>query len=143
MYFFILQGFMKRYYLSENEKYILKSIAEGKNENDLYEKLTNDEVYTYSKALQEYGLIHAFYAEGGEVLAMRIMEKGTVYLKENPNLENPFNDDELKRLQKDELEYKKRIRKYEKIILIYKVISIAASIVVIFMGWMLFFINKQ
>ncbi len=134
---------MKRYYLSENEKYILRALAEGKNENDLYKRLTKDEVYTYSKSLQEYGLIYALYAEGSEALAIRILEKGTVYLKENPNLENPFNDDELKRLQKDELEHKKRIRKYEKIILIYKVISIVTSIATISMGLMLFFINKQ
>jgi hypothetical protein len=86
----------------------------------MFSDMPRKDLYVASNNLKQLGLIYAHFVEGNELFAARILDEGLVYIEENPSLENPVDDNEIKRLQKDELEYKKRIRMQERIIRYWK-----------------------
>lgn len=80
--------------------------------------------------LMEKGLVHASFVNTHVVYRARITDKGKVYIKGNPNLENPVSKAELDiltkknlELQSNELEYKLTIRKQETVIRMWQVVS--------------------
>jgi hypothetical protein len=131
---------MKRIYLSEAEKKLLGalSISQYGDTSSVFDGISKVELNAASRRLKELGFIQAQYSEGNNLIAARISDEGAVYLKENPNLENPIDNEDLKRLQKDELEYKKRIRKQESIIRLWKLLNIVVSAIGL-IGWLLYF----
>ncbi|MDR1584053.1 MAG: hypothetical protein LBS55_12515 [Prevotellaceae bacterium] len=132
---------MKRIDLSETEKKVLKALSEAQYECDdsMFSDLSREELNAASERLNECGLIIAHYAgENGGMLAFAmISDKGQVYLKENPALESPVSDNELKRLQIDDLKYKKRIRSLENVIRFWKFASAIIGLTGL-LGWLLY-----
>jgi len=126
--------------LSEAEKKLLGalSISQYGDTSNVFDGISKVELNAASRRLKELGFIQAQYNEGSNLVAARISDEGAVYLKENPNLENPIDNEDLKRLQKDELEYKKRIRKQESIIRLWKLLNIVVSAIGL-IGWLLYF----
>jgi len=133
---------MEKYNLSGTEKRILKTLAESQYKEGMFSDLSREELNVASERLKEYGLIVAHYTDnnGGMLAVAFLSDKGIVYLKENPTLENPIDDNKLKMLQINELEYKKRIRKMEDVIRIWKFISAIIGLAG-FVGWLLYFIK--
>jgi len=133
---------MEKYNLSVTEKRILKTLVESQYKEGMFSDLSREELNVASERLKEYGLIDAYYTDnnGGMLAVALISDKGIVYLKENPSLENPVDDNKLKMLQINELEYKKRIRKMEDVIRIWKFISAIIGLSG-FVGWLLYFIK--
>lgn len=134
---------MREYDLSDTEKRILKSLAESQYKEGMFDDLSKEELNVASERLKEYDLIVAHYAsENGGILAFAmISDKGRVYLKENPMLENPASDNELKRLQIDDLKHRKRIRKMESVIRLWQLLNAIVGIIGL-IGWLLFFFYK-
>jgi len=137
---------MIRYDLSDTEKRILRALASKPyNHGDgTFSDLSRDELCVASGRLKSYGFIIAHFADGGILGFAKIDDEGRVYLKENQTLENPVDDNELKRLQIDKLEYEKRIRKLEGIIRLRKVIEAIIWIALFIfgvIGWLLYFIK--
>jgi hypothetical protein len=122
------------YELSDNKKKVLRALAKESYEAgmDMFVDVSREELNAASEQLKEYGLILVDYQEENEgvLYSARITDKGMAYIKANPTLENPPSENELKRLQIkvnrlqiDELEYKKKIRKQENIIHFWRLIS--------------------
>jgi hypothetical protein len=132
---------MNRINLSNTEKKILRGLSASLYKDGMFSDLSREELYVASNRLKGYDLIRVAYVEGGGVEAMKISENGIMYLKENPNLENPIDENDIKKLQKDELEYKKRIRKQEDVIRFWKLSNVIIGIIAL-LGW-LFFIFKR
>ncbi|MDR0865000.1 MAG: hypothetical protein LBO74_08720 [Candidatus Symbiothrix sp.] len=132
---------MNKISLSGTEKRILKELSISQYEDGMFDDLSRAELYVASNRLKGYGLIIAHYAEGNELVVAHISDEGQVYLKENPLLENPVSDNELKRLQIDELEYKKRIRKMEDVIRVWKLVSAIIGLIGV-VGWLFFFLKN-
>jgi hypothetical protein len=134
---------MEKVYLSEVEKIILKTLSTSQYscDDDMFGDLSREELYVGSKKLKEYGFIVAHYFEGGILFAAKILDKGLVYLKENLTLENPIEENDLKRLQKEEMEYKRRIRRQEDVIRHWKLLNIGVAVIG-FIGWLLFVFNR-
>jgi hypothetical protein len=126
---------MNRIYLSKTEKKILRTLNEPENVEDVFGDISKAELSAASLRLEELGFVKAAYEEGGGVCDIRILDKGKAYIIENPTLENPFDEEELKILQKDNLELQKCIRHQESVIRFWKYICAIISI-----GWLLFFI---
>ncbi|MFV0535952.1 MAG: hypothetical protein ACK5M3_01110 [Dysgonomonas sp.] len=133
---------MKKIDLSENEKKVLKGLSACQYEKGMFTDLSRGELYVASDRLKQHGLIYAHFAEGNILVAARISDEGAVYIKENPTLENPVNENDIKKLQKEELEYKKRIRKQEDIIRFQKLLNAIFGIIAL-IGWILFFFIKR
>jgi hypothetical protein len=129
---------MEKMNLSETEKKVLRALSASQYDDNMFGDLSREELYVASNRLKRYGLIAAHFAEGGILFAAKILDEGIVYLKENPNLENPIDENEIKRLQKDELEYQKHIRKQEDVIRYWKLLNIVISIIAV-VGWLFFF----
>lgn len=104
---------MERIYLSETEKIILKGLSIAQYEPGMFNDLSREELYVSSKRLKDFGLVYSHYADGNILVAARISDEGIVYLKENKTLENPVDENELKRLQKESLEYQLTIREQQ------------------------------
>ncbi|MDR2653294.1 MAG: hypothetical protein LBC68_13480 [Prevotellaceae bacterium] len=138
---------MKKIELSDIEKRILRdlSVIQYDAGAGILSDLSREELSVASSRLKGYGLIVAHFMEGQILAFARITDEGIVYLRENPTLENPAPDNELKRLQIDDLEYRKRIRKMEDVIRLWKfacaIIGLIGTV-----GWLLFvfknFINE-
>lgn len=128
---------MNKYLLSKTEKEILNMLNQSKYTVGMFNGFIQDELNVALDRLNNYGLIDTTLSHSG-IAGAEITDKGSVYLKENPTLENPVSDDELRRLQKDQFEYIKRIRIQEDIIRYWKLASIFVSILTI-IGWLLFF----
>lgn len=103
---------MEAYNLSEKEKILLVGIAEDLDIDDLVKKMTEEELYVYSKSLQNYGLIIAHYRDPQQMIGAQITIKGEVYLKENPTLSPPVSAD-IELLQKQNLELQNQKLQYE------------------------------
>gem|GEM_PF-1736839 len=132
---------MKREYLTESEKALLRFLGKGSYSGGNQIGLSEDELSISSDRLRDMGMIEALYAEGHELMRARITSRGRVYLQENPNLENPINDEDLKRLQKDDFEYKKKIRWQESVIRKWQLISAMLGILWIVTSLLLLFFN--
>jgi hypothetical protein len=132
---------MKKYDLSNTEKYILKSLSKNEYKEGVFGDLSREELYVASNKLKDFGLIRVVYYEGGEVVDMKILEAGIVYLTDNPLLESPASDDELKRLQIDDFKYRERIRKQEDIIRLWQLSNAIVGFIGL-TGWLLFFFLK-
>jgi hypothetical protein len=128
---------MEKINLSETEKKVLRALSISHYEEGMLSDLSREELYVSSNRLKQYGLITAHFAEGDILAAAMILAEGIVYLKENPTLENPADDNELKRLQIDDLEHKKRIRKMENVIMIWKFICAIMGLTAL-LGWLLY-----
>jgi hypothetical protein len=127
---------MKRICLSEKEKEMLRRLSEKEFDYDSFADFTQSEINVASEHLQRYGLIIAHSSNERGLEYAGIDDKGIVYLKENPNLDNPVDNEELKRLQKinlelsnNELEYKKKIRFWKTVSAILAVISTTLGII--------------
>ena len=125
---------MERIFLTDIEKEVLRKLNVSSCDADMFSEFPNAEVHTAFHRLNELGLIQVAYQEGYEIADARILEKGKTYLIVNPNLENPFDEDELKRLQKDNLEYQQSIRKYEDVIRFHKFLSAILGLIAL-AGW--------
>ncbi len=97
---------MELIYLSETEKALLLSLKEDKGFELV--GISNKELGVAAVMLEDKGLIKA-RVNYDEIIDAAILAKGEVYVKGNPTLENPVSDNELKRLQKEALEYKLKI----------------------------------
>ncbi|MCL6101015.1 MAG: hypothetical protein M1292_00770 [Bacteroidetes bacterium] len=124
---------MERIYLSETEKALLLSLNAG-NGFDL-SGIDEKELGVAAVMLKDKGFIKA-RVNYDTIIDAAVLAKGEVYLKENPTLENPVSENELKRLQKDELEYKKRIRKQDDVIRYWKLACIIVTIVSFILGFL-------
>jgi hypothetical protein len=136
---------MKIFDLLENEKRILRALNLSGYREGMFSDLSREELNVAFNNLKEYGLINAIYASsiGGGILAgADVSERGKVYLKENPTLENPASDNYLKKLQINDLEYKKKFRKQENIIRYWK-LSNAITGLLALVGWLLYLIAKN
>jgi hypothetical protein len=133
---------MNRINLSNTEKRILKTLCETQYNKGMFGDLSREELLVASGRLKEYGLIKAHYAaeDGGMLAFAMISDEGRVYLKENPLLKNPVSDDELKRLQIDELKYKKKIRWQESVIRWQRIVE-AILFFVALIGWLFYFLK--
>nr|WP_319998731.1 hypothetical protein [uncultured Draconibacterium sp.] len=104
---------MERIYLSETEKALLLSLNSG---NGFKLKGINEkEIGLAANKLKDFGFIKAI-VNYNNIIDAEILTKGEVYIKENQGLENPVDENELKRLQKESLEYQSKIRDKEEII---------------------------
>ena len=82
---------MERYNLSDIEKRILKSLAEVPYKDGIFGDLSREELNEAAKHLTDYGLITHHIAGQGRILVFaKILDKGRVYLKENPVDGNMF-----------------------------------------------------
>ena len=131
---------MDKFNLSNTEKKILRALSVSQYEDGMFDELSQSELNVASSRLKEYGLINAAFVEGGKLLAARILDEGLVYLKENPNLENPFDDDKLKEMQLSELKHKKRLRIPESVNSYWKLIGAIIGIAGL-IGWLLYFLK--
>ena len=130
---------MNEVYLSETEKALLLSlsIGYGFKLNGVDEK----EIGVAATKLRDYGFIKANITHN-IIVDAQIDTKGEIYVKENPNLKNPVDDNVLKQLQINELEYKQRLRKQETIIRAWKLTAAIAGIIGI-IGWIVAFVAKS
>jgi hypothetical protein len=138
---------MKKIYLSETEKRMLKALNVSQYEKGQAIDMSQAELNAASRRLEELGFIKANYSEGSNLFAARILDEGIVYLKENQALDNPFDDEELKRLQKknlelsnNEMEYKKQLRRQESIIRYWKLACAVIGLIGL-TGWMFVVFN--
>ena len=76
---------MEKYDLSDIEKRILRELAESPYKAGMFSNLSREELNVATKRLKAYGLIMSEIAGQGGVLAFAtILDKGRIYLKENP-----------------------------------------------------------
>ncbi|HZK97814.1 MAG TPA: hypothetical protein VFC67_26665 [Prolixibacteraceae bacterium] len=129
---------MERIYLSETEKALLLSLNAGIGfdligigDKELGEAATTLRNKSLIKAMVTYDMI----------IDAAVLAKGEDYIKGNPMLENPVSDNELKHLQKNELEYELKIRKQEDVIRLWRLITAIAGIVGL-AGWLFAFLLK-
>lgn len=126
---------MQKYNLSNTEKRILKSLAESHYQHDTgaFADLSQAELNVASERLKTLGLIIAHYSEENGLAYAGITDAGMVYLKENSTLENPIDENEIRKLQLENLRYEKKIR-------IWKFLSIVSWIFGV-VGWLLALFN--
>lgn len=98
---------MEMIYLSETEKALLLSLNAGNGFN--LKGINEKEIGLAAIKLRDCGFIKAI-VNYDTIIDAGILTKGQVYIKENKGLENPVDENELKRLQKDSLEYQLTIR---------------------------------
>jgi hypothetical protein len=123
---------MKKINLSDTEKKILMALSISKYNGDMFRELSREELHVASNRLRQSGLIVAHYAsENGGMLAFAaITDEGIVYLKENPTLDNPVDENDIRRLKLENLQYEKSMR-------IWKFLSIIFGISGVIIGWLL------
>ena len=109
---------MEMIYLSETEKALLLSLNAGNGFN--LKGINEKEIGLAAIKLRDCGFIKAI-VNYDTIIDAGILTKGQVYIKENQGLENPVDENELKRLQKDSLEYQLTIRDKEEIIRILEI----------------------
>lgn len=121
---------MELIYLSNIEKEILLSLNQKDYGIGDLPQLTKEELSASIDYLMEKGLVSASFLTGHVVHRARILDKGKVYIKWNPELKNPVSKDDIDKLtaenlvlQNDELKHKETIRKQESIIRMWQVIS--------------------
>ena len=129
---------MELIYLSETEKALLLSLKEDKGFELV--GISNKELGVAAVMLEDKGLIKA-RVNYDEIIDAAILAKGEVYVKGNPTLENPVSDNELKRLQKEALEYKLKIRKQEQVIRLWQLLTAIVGIIGL-IGWLFAFFFK-
>jgi hypothetical protein len=127
--------------LSNTEKKILRGLSVSQYKDGMFSDLSREELHVASNRLKGYDLIRVAYVEGGGVEAMKISENGIVYLKENPTLENPVDENDIKKLQIDELKHKKCIRIPEGAIRFWKFISAIIGLIGL-IAWLLLYLAR-
>jgi DNA-binding PadR family transcriptional regulator len=126
---------MRRIYLSDTEKKVLKALNKSQDIDYLCSVLSKEEIYAATSSLKEIGFIDVRYREDHELAGARILEKGIAYLKENPALENPVDENEFKMLQMDDLEHRKKIRRKESIIRNWQIATAISGLIGLLLGW--------
>lgn len=78
---------MERIKLSKAEKKVMLLVAAKLTRRQTAVK--SDEYILSIHSLHDKGLVRGAFVEGGDVEAVRLTDKGRLYLYENPNLSNP------------------------------------------------------
>ena len=112
---------MERYEFSETEKQLLQALSEGKTPEELEQLFDKDVLETDLNRLQELKMAVAHFSEDG-VVAAWLTSKGSAYMKENPRLDPPESVI-IRNMQKEKLEYERRIRKWQLIALFVGIFS--------------------
>ena len=112
---------MERYEFSETEKLLLRALSEGKTPEELEQLFDTDVLETDLNRRQELEMAVAHFSEDG-VVAAWLTSKGSAYMKENPNLDPPESVI-IRNMQKEKLEYERRIRKWQLIALFVGIFS--------------------
>lgn len=104
---------MEKVYLSDNEKSVLHFLQKN---GDILKMpdLSKSAISVAVKKLEEKEFVKGHREEGGTVIVAVLLHDGSWYLEQNPNLENPLDENELRitnlKLQNEELKYQETIR---------------------------------
>lgn len=112
---------MERYEFSEREKQLLRAISEEKTAPELMRDFSHEELRAYLPQIQKRGLVTHMFSIGG-LLYANLTYTGKIYMKENPNLDPPESVI-IRNMQKEKLEYERRIRKWQLIALFVGIFS--------------------
>ena len=93
---------MERYEFSEREKQLLQALSEEKTAAELMQAFSMEELHAYLSQMRERGLVSYTFTISGLLFA-QLTNTGSVYLKENPNLDPPLKT-EVEHLQKKNLQ---------------------------------------
>jgi len=120
-----------RIFLSDTEKVLLSSLIKNNGFNrESLDGFSDIELGVAAEYLKEKRLMRVA-VNYGEIVDAIALPRGEVYLKDNPTLENPVSEEEIRRLQKDEMEYKKQIRKQESVIRLWQTVSAISGFIAI------------
>ena len=112
---------MERYEFSETEKQLLQALSKNKKPEELEQQFDKDVLEAHLNRLQELKMAVAHFSEDG-VVAAWLTPDGSAYMKENPNLDPPESVI-IQNMQKEKLEYERRIRKWQLIALFVGIFS--------------------